>query len=73
MKARRVSDADIYMLPTTCEKETELRAIIDELRANNGELLRALLKRLSQDDSAEAIRLAEVLVRHPKLLDLIPH
>jgi hypothetical protein len=55
------------------EEETELEAVLEALRAGDGRLLRALLRTLNRDNSADAKRLAEVLVNHPDLRDLIPH
>jgi hypothetical protein len=60
-------------LKTGGDEERELAAIIDALRADNGRLLTALLKKLNQDDSDDSVRLAEVLMHHPKLRDLVPH
>ena len=48
-----------------------LKAIVDELRANNGKALRALLTQLSQADCPEVTRLAAVLESHPSLRDLV--
>ena len=62
-----------YTQLKTGDDERELTAMIDALRADNGRLLRALLKKLNQDDSADLMRLAEVLAHHPCLRDLIPH
>jgi hypothetical protein len=63
----------VQTLSGTGEEETELEAVLEALRAGDGRLLRALLRTLSRDDSADARRLAEVLVHHPKLRDLIAH
>lgn len=60
-------------LKTGGDEERELAAIIDALRADSGRLLRALLKKLNQDDSDDSVRLAEVLMHHPRLRDLAPH
>ena len=62
-----------YTRLKTSDDERDLTAMIDQLRADNGKLLRALLKKLNQDDSADSVRLAEVLKHHPSLRDLIPH
>jgi hypothetical protein len=62
-----------YTRLKTGDDERELTAMIDALRADNGKLLRALLKKLNQDDSADSVRLAEVLMHHPNLRDLVPH
>jgi hypothetical protein len=61
----------VQTLSGTGEEETELEAVLEALRAGDGRLLRALLRTLSRDDSTDAKRLAEVLVHHPKLRDLI--
>ena len=55
------------------DDESELTAIIDRLRADNGRSLRALLSALNDDGSDDAVRLAEVLKHHPSLRDLIPN
>jgi hypothetical protein len=47
-----------------------LREVIDALRADDGRLLRLLIKRLPKD-GPEQKKLAEILVRHPNLRDLI--
>ena len=73
MRSQSDNVMHLYTLPKTGDEEIELTAIIDALRADNGRLFRALLKKLNQDDSADSIRLAEVLLDHPYLRDLIPH
>jgi len=50
-----------------------LQAIADLLRANDGELWRALLGKAKERPSPEGNRLVEVLTRHPLLRELIPH
>jgi hypothetical protein len=55
------------------EEQPELSAIIDALRDDDGRLLRAILRRLKQEDRADSILLAEALVSHPNLRDLVPH
>ena len=62
-----------YTVLKNSDDKSELAAIIDQLRADNGRLLRALIKKLNQDDSDDSVRLAEVLKHHPSLRDLIPH
>jgi hypothetical protein len=57
----------------TDEDERYLRAILDALRADDGKSLRALLKSLSKSDEPDAKDLAQVLISHPSLRDLIPH
>ena len=46
--------------------------IIEVLTENHGENLRSLLKALSKDNSLDAKRLVDLLIRHPELRDLIP-
>lgn len=55
------------------EQETYLEDVIDSLRANEGTLFRALLKKLLNDESPDSTRLAEVLLQHPDLRHLIAH
>ena len=50
-----------------------LEELIDELRANEGRLLRRLLIRLRAEDQPEAKALFHTLVTHPDLRDLVPH
>ena len=45
-----------------------LREVIDALRADNGKLLRLLIKRFANDGRPE---LAEVLVHYPNFRDLV--
>ena len=47
-------------------------AIIETLIENDGENLRNLLKALSKDNSLDAVRLVEVLIRHTELRALVP-
>ena len=56
-----------------CEEQTELRSLIDALRDDDGRLFRAILRRLKQEDRAHSLLLAEALVSHPNLRDLVPH
>ena len=55
------------------EEQPELSAIIDALRDDDGRLLRAILRRLKQEDRDDSLLLAEALVCHPNLRDLVPH
>jgi hypothetical protein len=48
----------------------KLREVIDALRADHGRLLRLLIKRFAKD-GPEHKELAEILVRHPNLRDLV--
>ena len=55
------------------EQEIYLEDIIDSLRANEGTLFRAVLKKLLNDDSGDSTRIAESLMQHPDLRHLIAH
>ena len=55
------------------EQEIYLEDIIDSLRANEGTLFRAVLKKLLNDDSPDLTFLVEVLLQHPDLRHLIAH
>jgi hypothetical protein len=55
------------------EQEIYLEDIIDSLRANEGRLFRAILKRLLNDDSPDSTHVAESLMQHPDLRHLIAH
>ena len=48
-----------------------LHEVIDALRADNGRLLRLLIKRLANDGQPRDKELTQLLVRHPKLRDLV--
>ena len=48
-----------------------LHEVIDALRADNGRLLRLLIKRLAIDGQPRDKELTQLLVRHPKLRDLV--
>jgi hypothetical protein len=50
-----------------------LEELIDELRANEGRMLRRLLIRLRVADHPEAKALFDTLITHPDLRDLVPH
>jgi hypothetical protein len=60
-----------YEVVTDFDEEQELREVIEALRANNGKLLRRLLKKLGND--ADSRTLADLLVHHPNLKDLVGH
>ena len=62
-----------YTVLKNSNDKSELTAIIDQLRADNGRSLRALLGALNEYGSDDSVRLAEVLKHHPSLRDLIPH
>ena len=62
-----------YTALKNSDDESELTAIIDQLRADNGRSLGSLLRALSEDGSEDSVRLAEVLKHHPSLRDLIPN
>jgi hypothetical protein len=49
------------------------RAIIEELRENDGAQLRALLKALRASSDPDAKKLYERIARNPALSDLVPH
>jgi hypothetical protein len=49
------------------------RAIIEELRRNDGAQLRALLKALRASSEPDAKKLYERIARNPALSDLVPH
>jgi hypothetical protein len=51
----------------------ELDEFIGILRADDGRLLRALLKRLAREGDAEAKLFIDVLRSHPMLRDLVVH
>ena len=55
------------------EQEVYLEDIIDALRANEGKLFRAVVKKLLNDDSPDSTRVAESLMQHPDLRHLIAH
>jgi hypothetical protein len=55
------------------EDEQYLQALLEVLREEDGKLLRSLLKSLSKNKDPSAKRLAEVLIQHPLLRDLVPH
>ena len=55
------------------EQEIYLEDIIDTLSANEGKLFRAVVKKLLNDDLPDSKRVAESLMQHPDLRDLIAH
>ena len=55
------------------EQDAEVLEIIRALRADEGSALRAVLKRLGEEDSADLKDLAEALARHPDLRNFIAH
>jgi hypothetical protein len=59
--------------PPTYTVATDFARSSDALRANNGRLLRLLIKRLSSDPRPEAKELVETIVHHPQLRDLLGH
>jgi hypothetical protein len=58
-----------YTICKTFEEEELLREIIEQLRADNGMLMRGLLKNLGP--GLHQRRLAEILVHHPNLKDTL--
>ena len=58
-----------YEVVKDFDEEQELREVIEALRADNGKLLRGLLKKLGSDLASR--QLADVLVHHPNLKDLV--
>jgi hypothetical protein len=60
-----------YEVVRDFDEEQELREVIEALRADNGKLLRGLLKKLGNDP--ETRTLADLLVHHPNLKDLVGH
>ncbi len=55
------------------DDETFLESIIDDLRTNEGEMYRRLLRRLRHETNPEAKALVETLLTHPRLRDLSLH
>jgi hypothetical protein len=53
--------------------QTFFDEIIEDLRADEGRLLRRLLTRLRADEHPEAKALLVSLIIHPDLRDLVPH
>ena len=68
-----MTEPPTYTVATDFDEIEQLREIIDALRANNGRLLRLLIKRLSNDPRPEAKELVETIVHHPQLRDLLGH
>ena len=50
-----------------------LQSLLEALREEDGKLRRSLLKSLSKNKDPRGKRLAEVLIQHPLLRDLVPH
>ena len=73
MQDRSDNVLHLYTVLKNGHDESELTAIIDQLRADNGKSLRDLLRALNEDGSDDSVRLAEVLKHHPSLRDLIPN
>ena len=59
----------IYTVASDFNEIEQLREVIDALRANNGRLLRLLIKRLSDSPRPEAKELVETIV-HPSATGL---
>jgi ubiquinone biosynthesis protein UbiJ len=55
------SDSPAYTVATDFDEIEPLREIVDALRADNGRLLRLLLKRLSNDPRPELRQLAAII------------
>ena len=53
------------------EQDAEIVEIIRALRADERRALRAVLKRLGEEESADSKDLAEALARHPHLQNFI--
>ena len=68
-----MTEPPIYTVASDFNEIEQLREVIDALRADNGRLLRLLIKRLSNDDRPEAKELVETIVHHPRLRDLLGH
>jgi hypothetical protein len=66
-----MTEPPTYTVATKFDEIEQLREVIDALRANNGRLLRLLVKRLSTDPRPEAKELVETIVHHPQLRDLL--
>jgi hypothetical protein len=60
-----VSELPAYTIATDFDEIEQLREPIDALRADNGRLLRLLLKRLSNDPRPEYRQLTAILANHP--------
>jgi len=68
-----MTEPPIYTVASDFNEIEQLREVIDALRADDGRLLRLLIKRLSNDDRPEAKELVETIVHHPQLRDLLGH
>jgi hypothetical protein len=73
MQLRLAVSEPTYTPVKTYEEEVEVRALIEALRANNGKLLRRLLKTLSRSKKRYAKDFADLIVHHLNLRDLLPH
>jgi hypothetical protein len=73
MEDRSDNVMHFYTVLKNSDDERELIGMINALRADNGRLLRGLLKKLSKDGGDDSVRLAEVLKHHPSLRDLVPN
>ena len=62
-----MTEPPTHRVATDFDEIKQLREVIDALRANNGRLLRLLVKRLSTDPRPEAKELVETIVHHPQL------
>jgi hypothetical protein len=62
-----MTEPPTYTVAADFNEIEQLREVIDALRANNGRLLRLLIKRLSNDPRPEAKELVETIVHHPQL------
>jgi hypothetical protein len=64
-----MTESPTYTVATGFDEIKQLREVIDALRANNGRLLRLLLKRLSNNPRPEDKELVDMIVHHPQLRD----
>ena len=67
-----MNDEDKEFLDSA-DPEDVRRAIIEELRENDGAQLRALLKALRVSSEPDAKERYERVARNPALSDLVPH
>ena len=68
-----MSERPTYKVATDFDELEQLREVIDALRANNGRLLRLLVRRLSNDPRPKVKELAGALVHHLQRRDLLGH
>ena len=66
-----MTEPPIYTVASDFNEIEQLREVIDALRADDGRLLRLLIKRLSNDPRPEANEFVETIVHHPQLRDLL--